>query len=856
MIVHRTNPDGQTVGRWLLLSFLLAVLIAIPAVVTGGNDDHNAATRVVGSGGSSQTGSPGDLQLTFTIPSMSVGRGETDTIGIFISNEMVLDGIVVPLVLRAQTPGSYVSFMEYVLPPGSRLTTRLNSFVVNSTHPTEDGLCKEEQAGGFSGVVPADYNSPDAALFVAIGSSESQQLNPGDDLLSGIPSLGLEFTATGQPGTFLVDTTCTDPGNHLTGSLTAPTTEYIPDFFAGIVTILPTSNITVTNTDDDGPGSLRDAIEFANNLFGPDTIRVEVDGTLMLDSPLPALSDATGGTAIFGSLGAFNQKSAEVESGFILDGNGLISGSGIVITTSDNLVQDLTIRNFPEHGVLVSGGTSQSNTIARNLIYGNGGQSIALDDDGVTINDPGDADAGPNDLLNYPVISSIEQVAPNTFDIFGAAEPSATVELYIAQKQPSLTLIEDPSHHGPAYEFLGSAVADGLGEFELLGVVAPEWSLITATATDLAGNTSEMGRNKALTLDPLYITGYSDPVPPKHGSQSGTEQRTSGLQLDPLGPLQVYLIGPADSTGESDSIGVGFNSYGTQGEYDSLTDYSDPPDGTPDHRITVRSPDSGAYLIGYKLTGEPGDYLTGIGVNGHQEHQSVLSFPTENATVEEDVDHSAPRAGEDTDGASPIESIPFYYAGETGSFFDTYYEVCQTGTPGSPDVVFVYTPSADEVVEISLCSGDFDVQLYLYENTVEQGAPFACSSDPCNQNKAAPATSLTVALTAGNNYYIVVDGSGAESGSYVLAADVPDCACDCFADPVCNTVVDVFDVVKSVDVAFRAGAAVIDPNPACPREDTDVTCDAVTNVFDVVKFVDVAFRSANPATVFCNPCLP
>jgi len=80
------------------------------------------------------------------------------------------------------------------------------------------------------------------------------------------------------------------------------------------------------------------------------------------------------------------------------------------------------------------------------------------------------------------------------------------------------------------------------------------------------------------------------------------------------------------------------------------------------------------------------------------------------------------------------------------------------------------------------------------------------------------------------------------------------CACDCHADPICDAVVNVFDVVIAVDVAFRAGTPVVDPNPACPREDTDVTCDNVTNVFDVVKFVDVAFRAGNPATAFCDPC--
>jgi hypothetical protein len=82
------------------------------------------------------------------------------------------------------------------------------------------------------------------------------------------------------------------------------------------------------------------------------------------------------------------------------------------------------------------------------------------------------------------------------------------------------------------------------------------------------------------------------------------------------------------------------------------------------------------------------------------------------------------------------------------------------------------------------------------------------------------------------------------------------CACDCFGNPQCDLViVDVFDVVLAVDVAFRAGAPIIDPNPACPREDTDVTCDNVTNVFDVVLFVDVAFRSGDPNVLFCDPCL-
>ncbi|HEX9749826.1 MAG TPA: Ig-like domain-containing protein [candidate division Zixibacteria bacterium] len=102
--------------------------------------------------------------------------------------------------------------------------------------------------------------------------------------------------------------------------------------------------------------------------------------------------------------------------------------------------------------------------------------------------------------------------------------------------------------------------------------------------------------------------------------------------------------------------------------------------------------------------------------------------------------------------------------------------------------------------------------------------------------------------------YQANDGEDLSNIAMILINIAASCACDCHGDPVCDSVVNVFDVVKGVDVAFRAGAPVPDPNPACPRQTTDVTCDNVTNVFDVVKLVDVAFRAADPATVYCDPC--
>jgi len=82
----------------------------------------------------------------------------------------------------------------------------------------------------------------------------------------------------------------------------------------------------------------------------------------------------------------------------------------------------------------------------------------------------------------------------------------------------------------------------------------------------------------------------------------------------------------------------------------------------------------------------------------------------------------------------------------------------------------------------------------------------------------------------------------------------PDCYCFCHADPVCNGLTNVFDVVAAVDVAFRAGVPEPDPYPQCPYFRTDVNCDSVTNVFDVVGFVDIAFRSGDPNSIICSSC--
>ena len=75
----------------------------------------------------------------------------------------------------------------------------------------------------------------------------------------------------------------------------------------------------------------------------------------------------------------------------------------------------------------------------------------------------------------------------------------------------------------------------------------------------------------------------------------------------------------------------------------------------------------------------------------------------------------------------------------------------------------------------------------------------------------------------------------------------------CHADPRCDGVTDVLDVVLAAGVSFRSEDAIIDSVSACPGSTTDVDCDGDTDILDVIRFVNVAFRNEDPAVQFCDP---
>jgi hypothetical protein len=150
-------------------------------------------------------------------------------------------------------------------------------------------------------------------------------------------------------------------------------------------------------------------------------------------------------------------------------------------------------------GVVVG---ASSVTILRNSIFNNGpntsgsqeglGIDLTPGGPGVTPNDAGDADTGPNGYQNFPILTAVSVATGNAI-ITGSlgSRPSTTYELEFFGND-----VLDPSGYGEGRYFLGATNvttdASGHVSFETVGFpLVPGALRVTATATDPSGNTSE-----------------------------------------------------------------------------------------------------------------------------------------------------------------------------------------------------------------------------------------------------------------------------------------------------------------------------------------------------------------------------
>ena len=174
-------------------------------------------------------------------------------------------------------------------------------------------------------------------------------------------------------------------------------------------------------------------------------------------------------------------------------------------------------------GVRFSTGTNSGLSVLGNSIFGNSELGIDLGGAGVTPNDLApDADPGPNGLQNFPVVTAAVR-GSSTFQVEGLLE-SERDETYRIELFAGPCDGADPNDYGEGQRFLAAfdvtTNGDGVATFEesVSGAVSAG-EVVTATATDSQGSTSEFSECRASTPQSALSVGDVT-VDPEGGTAS------------------------------------------------------------------------------------------------------------------------------------------------------------------------------------------------------------------------------------------------------------------------------------------------------------------------------------------------
>lgn len=368
-------------------------------------------------------------------------------------------------------------------------------------------------------------------------------------------------------------------GMTATGSSAAASSGFYGITFSGPNSTIRNNFVTVNNSAIRSDGGATGSIVTLNEVARPSSGHTNTfDGILLIG----------GATSIQITANLVrNQTGGGIELGF-----GSVSDSYVNVTVANNTVTNngftsgstastepvgMVAYNLTGNGVVFSRNRSVNNggsgllimsatgvSASQNSFANNGGLAIDLDPNtrdpntmgapnGVTLNDNGDADAGPNGLLNYPVITSAV-IANGELNITGFARPNSAIELYLAQADPTgfgegqtyITVLSEGSGsdldaatgtYGPANINGRAQGTDTTARFVFRMSVPSGVSLgsvLTATAT-LNGQTSEFGGNVVVTSGPSLVhmktvSVYSDPI-----------NNTTNPKSIP-GSMQIYTV--------------------------------------------------------------------------------------------------------------------------------------------------------------------------------------------------------------------------------------------------------------------------------------------------------------------------
>ena len=311
---------------------------------------------------------------------------------------------------------------------------------------------------GNPSLLPNAYGVEVKGLNNVIGGSGAAARN----VISGNTYEGIAVARSGGPAS----------GNMIQGNYigtNAAGTAALPNGQSGIAVYL-----TASNTRIGGATAATRNVISGNAWRGVDS---GAPGTRILGNFIGTTKNGT--AALGNSLGGIY-----FDGGTAIVGGGTAGGSNIIAFNGGD-------------GIGVYGATTRAN-LRRNSIHSNSGLGIDLWNDGVTLNDTFDVDTGPNGLQNFPIITSPVS-ATHTLT---ATLRSVTGQTYRLDFYSSPAGTCDPTHYGEGKKWLGTVPVTTNVDGVWSGSVTTSYpftagQLITATATDTAGNTSEFSYCRA-----------------------------------------------------------------------------------------------------------------------------------------------------------------------------------------------------------------------------------------------------------------------------------------------------------------------------------------------------------------------
>ena len=243
-----------------------------------------------------------------------------------------------------------------------------------------------------------------------------------------------------------------------------------------------------------------------------------------------------------------------------------LAGGGIWVYADNTLIKANRIAFNTNGGVFIAEGTG--NTVSQNVMFSNDNLGIDISLDGVTENDPGDTDTGPNNLMNFPVLEAAllqdaELIVQGAIDT--PNPETTTIELFA---NPVPDPGGDPSGHGEGAVYLGSVTPNSGGEFVASFIAVDPGTLISATATDSEGNTSEFAMNIEAVEpsepepgDFVFTHIAADDLPTIDGDLSDWEALFDAPQLAPSQFTSEVgeIIGPVAEADQSIEVWLGWN---------------------------------------------------------------------------------------------------------------------------------------------------------------------------------------------------------------------------------------------------------------------------------------------------------